>query len=94
MSADRLDMAARAGGWNPYFLAYALATGAPDPKAAWARDGNGVSYMAWIQAQWRELQARLGFPDHMRRTHHAEMMALLGDLVVDRLPATASARAA
>ena len=91
MSADRLDQAARAGGWNPYCLAYALTTGARDPRAALARDGSGAAYMAWMGARWRELQARLGFREHTRRAHHAEMMGLLGDLVADRLPASAGA---
>lgn len=39
---------------NPYYLAYALATGAKSVEAAFKRDGGNHEYMIWNNARWAE----------------------------------------
>lgn len=44
--------------WNPYYVAYARATGADGPEEAIERDraewpgGSTISYQSWIRRQW------------------------------------------
>jgi hypothetical protein len=45
--ADRLKV-------NPFYLAYALATGAESCDAAFSRDGGNHHYFIWNDARWAE----------------------------------------
>ncbi len=45
--ADRLRV-------NPYYLSYALATGAESCEAAFKRDGGNHHYSIWNNARWSE----------------------------------------
>ena len=45
---------------NPYYLAYALATGVPDPKAAFERDRGNHEYAIWNNRLWNEQAAAEG----------------------------------
>lgn len=39
---------------NPYYLAYALATGAQSVAEAFERDGGNHEFMAWNSERWAE----------------------------------------
>ncbi|MFK4047278.1 hypothetical protein ACI2KH_20175 [Roseomonas mucosa] len=75
MTANELVLTAAETNQNPYFLAYALATGAADVRMAWLRDGNGARYIGWNTRCWVETRTRLGvgreasslrlMPDHL-----------------------------
>lgn len=38
---------------NPYYAAYIAAQGYASVEVAWGADGNGASYIRWIDAQWQ-----------------------------------------
>lgn len=58
MTADELKAIAAEQNANPYYLAYALATGASSCKEAFDRDGGNHLFMFWNNDVWSE-QARL-----------------------------------
>lgn len=64
MTPEKLEEIAAQGGWNPYYLAYALATGATDPDEAFKRDGNNVGFILWNEERWVETKKRHGIPLH------------------------------
>jgi hypothetical protein len=47
---------------NPYYLAYALATGARSPYEAFRRDRSAHPYVWWNEALWCAQAAREGIP--------------------------------
>lgn len=55
MTGEDLARLARDGVWNAYYLAYAIETGAADPKAAFKRDGGNHEFSFWIMDRWREI---------------------------------------
>lgn len=48
--------------FNVYYVAYAKATGAESPKAAFERDGGNHLFFEWNNARWAETKRRLGLP--------------------------------
>lgn len=52
-SAAMLYLAASAGNWSPYYLAYAWLTGAVNPLDAYNRDAGAIQYEAWIAEKYR-----------------------------------------
>ena len=58
MTAAELSRTAFEANFNPYALAYALATGAKTPMEAFARDGNTAGFFTWNTARWAETRER------------------------------------
>lgn len=56
-------IAEAAGRWNPYYLAYAKATGAKDPEVAFNRDGGNHKFFCWNSEMWAVTKRRLGLPE-------------------------------
>ncbi len=77
MTAQKLQALATAGNWNPYYLAYALATCATDPDAAFARDGNNAEFMIWNNRMWLETCKREGLMRDHCGAHVNEHLATL-----------------
>jgi len=78
MTSESLVAMACEGNWNPYFLAYALETGAAHPREAWQRDGSGAAFMCWNRQRWVETCARIGAPlvgCGQHRAAHLETLA-------------------
>lgn len=67
--------------WNPYFMAYALETGAKNPKEALKRDKNNCAYMIWNNARWNETCERLG----IKRDHCSEHMEDFIETICSRI---------
>ena len=55
-----LAEAARARVVNPFFLAYAYATGARSAPDAIERDGSVAPFIAWNSKRWAETRQRTG----------------------------------
>jgi len=43
---------------NPYYLAYALATGCETAGEAWKRDGYALPFTQWMRERWLEAAVR------------------------------------
>lgn len=54
MIGAELQALAKDAHTNPYYLAYALATGAGDCKSAFERDGSNHGYIIWNGARWND----------------------------------------
>lgn len=76
MTGTELQTQAAALNVNPYFLGYALATGADSIEAARKRDGGNHEYMIWNGRRWNEVADRCGvardmiqaaIPDHVEK---------------------------
>lgn len=81
MTGQELQALAAARNENPYFLGYALATGADGIEAARVRDGGNHEFMIWNGRRWNETAARNGVPRDMthalpeRDVRHCEIIA-------------------
>lgn len=69
MTGPELAALAKERGINPYFLAYALATGAQSAREALERDGDCAGFLRWNTERLRETRARIGLsrdalPEH------------------------------
>jgi hypothetical protein len=71
-TAAKLQAYALRANFNPYYLAYALATGAASPLAANRRDGGNGAYFGWNSRMWVETRKRCALehrdaqgPDHL-----------------------------
>ena len=54
-------ISAASGAWNPWYLGYAIDTGAANPKAAFNRDRGNHLFSEWMMERWRELIAEFGW---------------------------------
>ena len=54
--ADLISIAGKT--WNPYYLGYAIDSGAADPQQAFRRDGGNHLFCGWNTEIWLE-QARI-----------------------------------
>jgi hypothetical protein len=80
MSKQELEDKAEAGGWNPYYFAYAIETGVSSPDEAFKKDGSNFGFMQWNTKRWSETCNRLGIDfrhaGHPRYvTDHLETLA-------------------
>lgn len=57
-TAAKLQTYAQRANFNPYYLAYALATGARSPMEANRRDGGNGDYFGWNTRMWADTRAR------------------------------------
>jgi len=82
MTPQELETLAEQENWNPYYLAYAIETGAKDPQDAFNRDGNGVPFMTWNGQRWRETCKRIGVGEFGRSQYVSDHLETLAARIV------------
>lgn len=82
-TAAHLHVAAAAGNWSPYYLAYAWLTGVIDPRAAYERDHCTHLYEAWVSIEYARVRARHSPALNSQISIDAEVLVKLAEDIVN-----------
>lgn len=73
---------------QPYFAAFMIEHGYTRAKSIFERDGNGLEYMDWNRARWREFRTLHGIDRDFQHFHAAEFREWLRGRSLDHLART------
>ncbi|MBZ5673729.1 MAG: hypothetical protein LAP61_05725 [Acidobacteriia bacterium] len=73
--------------WNPYYLAYALETGAETPRQAFERDGGNHEFFVWNGKRWDETCAMIGASREYCAVYYSDHLETLAARILKSLSA-------